>query len=414
MTGPFSKPILVPKSGKAVALDRVPLTGADSDDEYSEGWLQDLLYRFPQTLPIAEIDDSFAGIIPVRKEMNTPVGPVDVVYITPNGRPVIVEAKLWRNPEARRRVVGQVLDYAKELNHWNYERFDAAVRSARRVEDRSANPMGLFEVAHQAISSLDEPRFIDSVTQSLQRGDFSLLIVGDGIREGVGAIAQFLEGHGTLHFTFGLVEMAIHRMPDAAHLVQPRILAQSTIIRRTVIQLEGSGMTAKEQTISESEYEEPASQQDLIRVRDKFRAFWTEFLEKLALDDRSQPIPKPAQSTNQNFSMPGAAWVGAYLAQSVSQVGVYLAFPKGPVGDRLHEGLRSDKEAIEKALGIPVSWESDGQKHYITSDEHFTGILDEHRKQVQSWLSDRIDRYVDVFRPRLEKLIREGDRGAGA
>src|SRR5262245_37123466 len=150
MTSAFSKPILVPKTGKEIVLDRVPLSGAESSDEYSEAWLQDLLYRFPQALPIAEIDDSFAGIIPVCKEMNTPVGPVDLVYITAKGRPVVVEAKLWRNPEARRQVVGQILDYAKELSQWNYERLDAAVRSAQRVEDRTAIPKGLFDIARHS------------------------------------------------------------------------------------------------------------------------------------------------------------------------------------------------------------------------------------------------------------------------
>ena len=100
MTSPFSKPVLVPTKGQAVVLERVPLTGANSDEKYSEDWLQDLLYRFPQALPIAELDDGFADAIPICKEMPTPVGNVDVVYITPNGRPIIVEAKLWRNPDA--------------------------------------------------------------------------------------------------------------------------------------------------------------------------------------------------------------------------------------------------------------------------------------------------------------------------
>jgi hypothetical protein len=410
MTSPFSKPILIPKTGQAVVLDRVPLAGANSSDQYSEDRLQDLLYRFPQSLPIAEIDDSFADIIPVCKEMNTFVGPIDLVYVTPRGRLVIVEVKLWRNPEARRKVIGQILDYAKELSQWNYESFDAAVRAAGRVGNRSADPPGLFDIAVQVNSSIDEPRFVDSVTQSLQRGDFLLMIVGDGIREGAGAIAQFLEGHGTLQFTFGLVEMAIHRMPDGAHLVQPRILAQSTIIRRTVVQLEGAGLVAKEQVGGENESEELA-RPDLLQARVRFREFWTEFLKKLVLDDKSQPIPKATISTNQNFPMPGSAWVSAYLAQSGSEIGTFLTFPQTAISDRLYEGLRNDQEAIEKALDIPVSWESEGQKHWIVSRERFTGILDEHRPQVQLWLADHVNRYVSVFRPRLEKLLRDAERG---
>jgi hypothetical protein len=45
------------------------------------------------------------------------------------------EAKLWRNPEARRQVVGQVLDYAKELARWSYEELQGAVRLARSEPD---------------------------------------------------------------------------------------------------------------------------------------------------------------------------------------------------------------------------------------------------------------------------------------
>ena len=63
-----SAPILVPKTGgSAVVLDRIPLSVDKSTADYSESWLQDLLYRFPNSLPIDEIDDGFSGLIPVCK-----------------------------------------------------------------------------------------------------------------------------------------------------------------------------------------------------------------------------------------------------------------------------------------------------------------------------------------------------------
>ena len=54
-------------------------------------------------------------------DLNTPVGLLDILMVTPNGKLVIIETKLWRNPEARRKVIAQILDYAKELSRWNYE-----------------------------------------------------------------------------------------------------------------------------------------------------------------------------------------------------------------------------------------------------------------------------------------------------
>jgi len=47
-----------------------------------------------------------------------PFGPI--LYEN-GGRLAVVEVKLWRNPEARRKVVAQILDYAKELSNWDYE-----------------------------------------------------------------------------------------------------------------------------------------------------------------------------------------------------------------------------------------------------------------------------------------------------
>lgn len=408
MTSSFSKPLLTRPGNQPESLERVPLSGSESSAEYSESWLQDLLYKFPESLPIAEIDGGFADLIPVCREMNTPAGPIDVLYITPNGRPVIVEAKLWRNPEARRKVVGQILDYAKELSHWNYESLDAAVRAARRAEDGSQSPKGLFEVARLKAPDLDESRFFDSVSQSLRRGDLLLLIVGDGIREGVGAITQFLESHGTLHFTFGLVEMAIYRLPGGGHLVQPRVLAQSTIVRRIVVKLEGSGLV----TLEEAEAESPAESgidENLAQTREKFTRFWTEFLARLDLDDKSQPVSKPGRSTNQYFSMPtSAAWVSAYLMQSDQRAGVYLTFNKGPIGDRLYAALKEDQEGIEVALQSPVHWASDGEKHWISARQSYPGVLlVEHRNDVMAWLSEHVNSFTTVFRPRIAKVLRE-------
>ncbi len=146
----------------------------------------------------------------------------------------------------------------------------------------------------------------------------------------MGAITQFLEGNGTLHFTFGLVEMAIYQMPDGARLVQPRIVVQSSIVRRFVVTLAGDGLTAVESEL-------PAETSDLVppelqKDREKFQSFWREFLDGLKLDNQAQPISEAARNTNQFFRMPSESksWVSAYLSQSTGTAGVYLRFARGP------------------------------------------------------------------------------------
>ena len=92
--------------------------------------------------------------------------------------PVLVECKLWRNCEGRREVVGQILDYAKELSRWSSSDLQREV--SRRVK-RDGNP--LLEMVQAADPSVDEMEFNDALTANLRRGRFLLLIVGDGITE---------------------------------------------------------------------------------------------------------------------------------------------------------------------------------------------------------------------------------------
>lgn len=216
----------------AQSLKRVRLkTG-----EYSERWLQDLIMRHPSLLPIEQIEPAFIPAIPICMELNVPSGRIDNLYATPAGDLIVGETKLFRNPESRREVVGQIIDYAKDLATWTYTELDAAVRRAEPVD--GSRPLGLYAKVASAVGTegVDEARFIDAVTRNLERGRFLLLIVGDGIQEGTEGITRFLQEHAQLHFTFGLVELSIYELPGdgapSGYLVQPRIIARTFEIDR--------------------------------------------------------------------------------------------------------------------------------------------------------------------------------------
>ena len=102
-------------------LRRVPLGAGTSEGSVSEDDLRRLLFRFPETLPIAAIDAAYVGAVPICQELHTPAGFIDALYVNSLGRIILTEFKLWRNPQARREVIGQILDYAKELASWGYE-----------------------------------------------------------------------------------------------------------------------------------------------------------------------------------------------------------------------------------------------------------------------------------------------------
>ena len=224
------------QGSRAVPLQRRRLTRKAGEDSYDEDWLQLLLYQTPEILPTGEFDPVFAPAMPLCRELPTDAGPIDLAYVSDQGRLSIVECKLWRNPEARRDAVSQILDYAKEISRWSYEELNDAVRQARS-RDKHPNA-SLFELVREQNDTIDEKTFVDDVTRSLANGHFLLLVVGDGIREGVERIADYLSQSAGLRFTFGLVELAIFDMPAGSAggiIVEPRVIAKTVEIERAVV-----------------------------------------------------------------------------------------------------------------------------------------------------------------------------------
>ena len=106
---------------------------------FKEGWLQDFVFSHPQVLPVGEVESAFKPLIPVCRELRTPVGPIDLVFVNPDGLLTLVECKLWRNPQALREVVGQILDYAKELSRWSYVDLEQALQDRKSTRLNSSH-----------------------------------------------------------------------------------------------------------------------------------------------------------------------------------------------------------------------------------------------------------------------------------
>jgi hypothetical protein len=214
---------------------------ASETTSYDEAWLQRLIMHQPSLLPVDQIEPAFANLIPVCIELPTPSGYLDNLLITPLGDLALVECKLWRNPEARREVVGQVIDYAKDLSAWSYEKLQDAISRTKPFGEKDEKPiLSLYERA-VGRSESDEPSFIDSVSRNLRRGRFLLLIIGDGIREGVESITEFLQQYAGLHFTLAIVELALFELPTGGYIAQPRVLARTTNIDRGIVRVDGEG-----------------------------------------------------------------------------------------------------------------------------------------------------------------------------
>lgn len=175
----YGKPIIIDKNGNTTKLDK--------RTSFNELTIQNLIFENPDLIPFSDIDESYNPIVSICKELNTSAGPLDILMVSPDGEICIIETKLWRNPQSRREVIAQILDYAKEIALWSYE-------DLQREINRKLNTKGntLYELVKSQYSDYipSEPDFVDSVNRNLSKGKFLLLIVGDGIREGASGLSR--------------------------------------------------------------------------------------------------------------------------------------------------------------------------------------------------------------------------------
>lgn len=379
-----SIPILLP-SGAKYAVPLKPLT-QQGTGMMSEADIQALVQEHPECLPIAEIDAMFSGPVPICTELNTIAGPIDNFMVTPSGLPVLVECKLWRNPEGRPEVVSQILDYAKELTCWTSADLQ---REVSRRPKRIGNP--LLEMVRAVDARVDEAQFSDALTANLRRGRFLLLIVGDGIREGVEAIAEYLQAHAGLHFTLGLVELPVYAMPNGDRLVAPRVLARTMLITRNVV-------AVPDGYIIEEEAKDPEIDPELIARAEAHQRFWKEFLDSLKLDDPEQSKPTPTRKANIWFDLPArGAWLSVYHLRS-GDVGLFLTSSANSVGAHAIRAVVEDFGDLREELGGTVRlYQASGRPSVI--DTLPPGQMGQ--TETRKWLADRVNTFVNILRPRI-------------
>ncbi len=405
MSRQHSAPILISPDTKT----GVPLTllGQQAGAEaVSEADIQALVHAHPSCLPISEIDAIFDSPVAICRELQTPAGPIDNLLITPTGLPILVECKLWRNPQGRREVVGQILDYAKELSRWSSSDLQREVSRCLKWKLPQDPVLGLVRDAGHEVNEIE---FNDNLTINLRRGRFLLLIVGDGIREGVEAIAEYLQAHVGLHFSLGLVELPIFTMPDGGRLVTPRVLVRTTNIIRNIVAVP-EGFALGEQ----SDLDNAASKAELDPERailgDARFEFWKAFLDQLKLDDPEQPRPNPARQGYISVSMPapnGSSWLTVYRDMLKNEVGVFLSSTRGTVGERASQAIVEEWDSVREELGGSARLSTDPYGRQRIGDSASFGALDDSaiRQQAFVWLGERVNRFINILRPRVRSFV---------
>lgn len=380
-----------------------------------EATLRDLIAEHPDILPVHDLDPSYGRLITVTRELAIPgVGFIDVLLMDDNGRLVVVECKLWRNPQARREVVGQILDYARELSRFGYEDLQRQVSIATR---RSGNV--LHALAREAGGTLEEADFVDRVTRDLADGRFLLLVVGDGIAEGTRRIGEYLRNQPGLAFGFGLIEMAEYRPIDtdgAEHVImQPRVLAQTAVIERHVIRSEVPGISIDAIEIptgpaGASNAPAPARGGGTSDAGERWRAFLARFIAELRFDDPGQPPPRHGGIGWMRVLLPEGLYINVYRSSAAGNIGAQVRFA-GPEARAAFEDIVAEHEAIDaefarQDLAAP-EWRLGETPEIILTTPSPAPWSEDTEEEQRRWMARAANQFVNSLRPRLQSAARE-------
>lgn len=219
--------------GRTLPMRRVPL----GRGIHNEAWLQTIVHNNPSILPVEDIEPGFLRLIPIAKEVPVGHGYVDNLFLTANGEIVIAELKLWRNPQMRREVVAQCLDYVAAMTSMSYEDLENACLNGEAIQE--PKPKSLYELVEHWPDVLSEDKFIDAVAFNLMRGRILVIAAGDGIRQETHSLSELLQSLTSAQFTFALVELAVYARGED-YLVCPNTLLKTETITRTVFANSGA------------------------------------------------------------------------------------------------------------------------------------------------------------------------------
>ena len=186
---------------------------AESIKAKAEAELQKLLIESPSLIPIDEIREGVSPLVVAVSEFGLPgSGNTDVIAFSPDGDIAIIECKLATNPEAKRKVIGQILEYAAYLWKMSFDELNSRIQ---RIRGKS-----LTELIQESVAGeWDKETFHTGIEQSLMSGSFILIIVVDEINEELKRIIRYINECSESAFSLHALELRRFRVEKTEILV---------------------------------------------------------------------------------------------------------------------------------------------------------------------------------------------------
>jgi hypothetical protein len=180
--------------------------------------LQENIKSLPELIPIEDAIGDPVGLLTIGMEVSAGSGAIDLLLLSSDGVVTIVETKLARNPESRREVVGQVLEYAAFVSEWGLE-------DIRRIANRFLD--GRFDAELKDFLGADAEdtstvnEYLNGLDENLKAGRLRLIVATDRLLETVRKTITFVNRNS--NFEIYMLQVTCYEEEDGTRIYVPAL-----------------------------------------------------------------------------------------------------------------------------------------------------------------------------------------------
>jgi len=381
--------------------------------QFDEKWLQEVLFANIDLIQPTDASYDRIQLVPLCRELNLNDGIrnlfLDILAITETGKLILIECKLWKNPQARREVLAQAFEYASLLQSLSYSDLSSKLR--RHINSGSEDPI-IFALRSAGIS-VDESLLISRIDQGMKKGNFHVVIAGDGIRTDLVNLVNSPAMTG-MTADLSLLEISVHQDGEGKTLLTPSVPQEIETVTRTVlISTEGMPVSIEE---DESEInplpnqKSPVQRQMKEEKKELNTLFWRRAIEEIKFSHPDQDSLRRGGSNWCKALLPAPLkWITAW--RSKDQIGVFLRIdgediPKYKVFFDERLDLMREEISSDISVNIPSEGSDDWSTalflsvNYSEIDVYDPNTMDH---QIE-WLAEHLDKFINYIRPLVNQL----------
>ena len=152
----------------------------------NEKELQNLTIKYPELLSL--LSESESTPVLISDEVRISTGKIDNFLVDNEGIPILIEAKERTNDELRRKVAGQLLDYASTISNDLIEmNFEKEIISSCRKHSFDE-----VEVLNNLYQNYEKEEFWEIFSKNLKNNRFKLVVLADKFYPSTERIIQYL------------------------------------------------------------------------------------------------------------------------------------------------------------------------------------------------------------------------------